>query len=237
MYHDVYEPEDGPDSSGFPGATAARYKLSTAAFRAHLDALVERGVETTLTFDDGGASASRIADELEARGMRGHFFVTTGRIDAPGFLSAAGVGELARRGHVVGGHGHEHPSLMGRLPREQIGEEWRRSRDRLGEILGAAPTSASVPGGYFARPVAEEAEAAGYSLLMTSEPRSRPARVGGIEVQGRYAMRSGDSAARAVALAEGDLAPRAAMRATWVVKRLAKTAAPGGFDRLRRWMS
>ena len=49
-----------------------------------------------LTFDDGGRSASRIADALERHGWRGHFFVTSSRIDGPGFLQCGTIRDLRR---------------------------------------------------------------------------------------------------------------------------------------------
>ena len=79
LYHDVVNRgEEG--LSGFPGAIAARYKLSQADFRAHLDAIAAAnrrppvapaaprgndlaGAPLLLTFDDGGLTAfTRIAD-------------------------------------------------------------------------------------------------------------------------------------------------------------------------------
>src|SRR5919106_642654 len=135
IYHDVVSGSEA-DTVGFPGPTAARYKLEPAQFEAHLAALATAGAEVglvasgahpavALTFDDGGASATSIAEALEARGWRGHFFVTTGMIGGPGFLSREGVRELALRGHVVGSHSHSHPTYMARLPSEEIAREWR----------------------------------------------------------------------------------------------------------------
>ena len=114
IYHDVVT-ESQQDECGFPGPVAARYKLDPERFEAHLDAIAETGVtvgligdgsQAALTFDDGGSSALAAAHALERRGWRGHFFVTTGRIDTPGFLTAAQVRELAERGHTVGSHSH-----------------------------------------------------------------------------------------------------------------------------------
>ena len=97
MYHDVVENGDFA-SSGFPGEGAHVYKLRREDFERHLDAIGAR--EVALTFDDGGVSFLHpIADLLEARGRRGCFFITTGRIGTPGFLSEEEVRELHRRGH------------------------------------------------------------------------------------------------------------------------------------------
>lgn len=143
MYHDI-APHDRRETVGFPGPLAARYKLEPAAFEAHLDALDATGLAVgtldgggatpavAVTFDDGGASALLAAEALERRGWRGQFFITSGRIDTPGFLSAQGVRELAGRGHVIGSHSETHPTYMGRLTRSELDREWTRSRAAIG---------------------------------------------------------------------------------------------------------
>src|SRR5262245_12587099 len=93
LYHDVLE-SGSYDSSGFPGAGAARYKLSLGEFQAHLAAIAAVSATAAppmLTFDDGGSSSCRIATELERYGWLGHFFVTTDRIGSPGFLNAGQI--------------------------------------------------------------------------------------------------------------------------------------------------
>src|SRR5947208_16485935 len=99
MYHDVVENGDF-SSSGFPGEGANVYKLRREDFERHLEAVGKQDV--MLTFDDGGTSFLHpIADLLDARGLRGYFFITTDRIGTPGSLTADAVRELHRRGHLV----------------------------------------------------------------------------------------------------------------------------------------
>ena len=178
------------DASGFPGATAAAYKLEPSVFERHLDAIAARGLTpgwltpsgilpaVALTFDDGGASAMDIAAMLERRGWRGHFLVTTGRIGSAGFLTADEVRELVERGHVIGSHSHTHPVPFGRLADDVIADEWQRSRDVLAALLGAPPELAGVPGGALSKVVITAARDAGYRVLMTSEPTTRVDRRG-----------------------------------------------------------
>src|SRR5437660_5303593 len=108
-YHDVIA-RSAFNSSGFSGAESSSYKLDTSAFRQHLEAIEdevmahpsarrpghvldlldgsERQQGCLLTFDDGGTSAfTTIAPMLEDFGWRGHFFITTDCINAPGFLT------------------------------------------------------------------------------------------------------------------------------------------------------
>lgn len=244
IYHDVAPPGD-EDHYGFPGPAAARYKLTPERFEAHLDSIraahVEVGLaadhpQAALTFDDGGASALWVADALERRGWRGHYFITTGRIGAPGFVGVDEIGELVRRGHVVGSHSDSHPTYMGALSRAEIAREWRRSRDALTEIMGAAPETAAVPGGYVSPTVIAEAARAGYRLLMTSRPSAKPRWHGGIEVQGRYTIWSSTSSVRAAAYARGNRLARASLWVAWEAKSAPKRLSPGAYELVRqRW--
>jgi peptidoglycan/xylan/chitin deacetylase (PgdA/CDA1 family) len=241
IYHDIAAPAER-DSVGFPGPVAGRYKLAPDDFDAHLDALPavslwapgHDGAGAAITFDDGGASALHAAEALERRGWRGHFFITTGRVGTKGFLDAAGVRELAARGHAVGGHSHSHPTYMGKLSRTEQLDEWRRSRDALGDLLGEAPAGASVPGGFFTPSVAEAAAEAGYEWLMTSEPESRVRLEWGIPVIGRYTIWATTPASRAAAYARGDRLPRARLWLEWNAKQRAKRLSPRAFEAARR---
>lgn len=244
MYHDI-APRAQRETVGFPGPLAARYKLDPAAFGAHLDALAATGLEVgtldgggsaprlALTFDDGGGSALLAADMLEQRGWRGQFFVTTSRIGTQGFMSAEDLRELARRGHLIGGHSHTHPTYMGRLTREQLDDEWTRSRTAIGEILGAPPRTASVPGGYLSRAVIAAAAAAGYELLFTSEPTARVAH-GELVVRGRYTIWATTPASVAAAYARGERLACGRLWLEWNAKKLAKRVSPSAYQLLRR---
>jgi peptidoglycan/xylan/chitin deacetylase (PgdA/CDA1 family) len=244
MYHDIAQ-QAQRDAVGFPGPLAARYKLEPQAFEAHLDALAAtrlqvgtldgagRAPAVAVTFDDGGASALLAAEALERRGWRGQFFITTSRIGTPGFLSAEELRELDRREHVIGSHSHSHPTYMGRLARAELDEEWSRSREVIGELLGAAPRTASVPGGYLSDAVIASAAAAGYELLFTSEPTARVARRG-LVVRGRYTIWASTPARVAAAYAEGQRRACARLWLEWNAKKLAKSASPAVYQALRR---
>jgi peptidoglycan/xylan/chitin deacetylase (PgdA/CDA1 family) len=250
MYHDVVEPGQA-DASGFPGGAAAHYKLDTDTFAMHLGALGHSGLRFgavtdatlhaqyggLLTFDDGGVSAVTIADMLEARGMRGHFLITTGRIGEPGFVSADQLRALHAAGHVVGSHSHTHPAEISRLDAAALAEEWNRSVAGLTEILGAPVTVASVPGGFHSRAVAQAAAAAGIRHLFTSEPTLRTHVVDGCVVLGRYTLWRGMPAQRAVALALGREFARPRQWLTWNLKKPLKRWARPAYRLLRRrWL-
>lgn len=93
------------------------------------------------------AVVGRLLEFLEARGVRGTFFVL-------GWLAERESGmvrDIAEAGHEVASHGYEH-ELVGRLGPEGFRESVRRSREVLREISGQAvrgyraPSFSIVPG-------------------------------------------------------------------------------------------
>jgi peptidoglycan/xylan/chitin deacetylase (PgdA/CDA1 family) len=245
IYHDVV-PAAAREQAGFAGPLAAPYKHTPEQFEAHLDAIAASGVRVglvapgapppglALTFDDGGASALEIASRLEARGWRGHFFVVSDRVGTAGFLDADGVRELAARGHVVGSHTRTHPMAMRLLSAGELAREWGESRTALGELLGAPPALAAVPGGSLSRAVIATAEQAGYGVLMTSQPSRKVRRHGAMELYGRYAIWAATPAATAADYARGALVARSRLWLAWNAKVLAKRVSPSGYESLRR---
>jgi peptidoglycan/xylan/chitin deacetylase (PgdA/CDA1 family) len=65
----------------------------------------------SLTFDDGRASQAAAAPLLAAHGMAATFYLNSGRLDAPGYLSGAQASALAAAGHEIGGHTRLHEDL------------------------------------------------------------------------------------------------------------------------------
>ena len=242
VYHDVAPAGEQPHC-GFPGVVAGRYKLTPSGFEAHLSAIASTGLSVgllgsspsvSLTFDDGGASALSAAALLEQRGWFGHFFITTSRVGTRGFLDADGIRELVARGHEIGSHSHTHPTYMGALTRIEIAREWRQSREALGDIIGTAPRSAAVPGGFLSRDVIEEAARAGYELLMTSTPTVRRKYLGAMLVHGRYTIWATTSPRRVAAYARAAAWARLTMRLAWEAKSASKRLSPGAYEALRR---
>ena len=161
-YHDVVDAGDF-SSSGFTQPGADSYKLTTSTFDEHLAALAATGTaadataeavvgsaadarraRVILTFDDGGRSAlTEIAPRLEARGWRGHFFMTSSRVGAAGFLGADDgphdlVGGRVRRG-ARGGEGGEMLVECGRRElvrvRARLGEATRREISGVDDVV------------------------------------------------------------------------------------------------------
>jgi peptidoglycan/xylan/chitin deacetylase (PgdA/CDA1 family) len=148
-----------------------------------------------LTFDDGGASAMYVAEELARRAWKAHFFIITARLGERTFLKPADVRELRNAGHVVGTHSHTHPDIFRGLPREVMATEWRVSRAIVESLLGEPCVAASVPGGDISPLVLESAAHAGMRYLFTSEPLVRPERVADTWILGRAIVKAGVSPA------------------------------------------
>jgi peptidoglycan/xylan/chitin deacetylase (PgdA/CDA1 family) len=241
VYHDIAARAER-DAVGFPGPVAGVYKLEPERFTAHLDAIAANGVQpdlgdpfagATLTFDDGGASVPAIADELERHGWRGAFFVVTGRLGTPGFIDGLTVRELAGRGHEIGSHSHTHPSYMSRLSAQELAFEWATSRELLGELLGRPPRSAAVPGGSVSGDVIAQVAAAGYEILYTSTPSSRPVHRGQLTVVGRNTIWANDPPELAAALIGGKALPRARRWLSWQLKAAAKRVSASSYEAVR----
>jgi peptidoglycan/xylan/chitin deacetylase (PgdA/CDA1 family) len=249
LYHDVVEGEDW-DSSGFPGPSAARYKLSVEEFEKHLEA-ISRVFHSTpvtvfdllaanapeenllLTFDDGGASASRVAEVLKARGWRGHFFVTTDYIGRPAFLDRAQIHALRKSGHVIGSHSCSHPQRMSSCSFEQVFMEWRRSAEMLAEIVGEPITVASVPRGNYSARVARAAAHAGIKFLLTSEPTVRCRMIEGCWILGRYGILQGMSPRSSADFAARRFLPCFEQWSLWNAKKLLKRVGGVYYHRIR----
>ncbi len=237
MYHDIVD--DGEQaSSGFTGSHADIYKLNVATFEEHLKLLAASDTRSCLinavdeisadncvaiTFDDGGESAfTHAADLLEEHGFRGHFFVATDFIDTPTFLKKHQIRELATRGHVIGSHSASHPTRMSNCTADEMRTEWRRSVETLSEIIGEPVTTASVPGGYFSRRVAETAAECGIRFLFNSEPVTKVYEIDGCKIFGRYTIKQNTTTAAFAKIVRGNVMDKFQQYAFWNSKKIAK---------------
>ncbi len=248
LYHDVIENGEY-SASGFEGASALPYKLSSDEFRAHIRGIADafeapartvldlqpgpmsriripqfsRNTELMVTFDDGGASAYPFVHDLVSElGWRCHFFITTSRIDTKAFLNKDQIRALNEAGHVVGSHSHLHPPRISLLSYPEILDEWRKSVEILEDLTGRPTTVASVPGGFLSNNVIRAAGEAGIQYLFTSEPTSYYYRAYGCTVIGRYSVQQGISKETVVGFAKGQLTPRFRQWAYWNTKKTLK---------------
>jgi peptidoglycan/xylan/chitin deacetylase (PgdA/CDA1 family) len=239
LFHDVYATD--PCESGFRSPGADRYKLSIPDFEAQLDGLTripnqQSRVQPVITFDDGGESYyTAAADRLEARGWRGHCFVTTECVGQRGFLTPAQIRELDERGHLIGSHSASHPARFSTLPVVDMLREWRDSRRALEDLLGHAVTTASVPGGYFSNIVANAAAECGLLVLFTSEPTSKTSVADGCTVMGRFTIRHGHAPDMAQRFTASPWT-RCGAWAGWNAKAIVKPLLGPSYARVADWL-
>ena len=214
-----------PRATGRPDSVVLECIGSSAASRAG---------HWALHFDDGGASALRIADLLEPRGWRAHFHIVSSLVGTEGFANAQDIRELHARGHSIGSHSASHPDPMSACSPEVLMREWTTSKRVLSELIGADVTVASVPGGSYCRAIGEAAAQAGYQLLFNSEPTRRVTWVDDCAVLGRFSVVRSTTAATIAAIAARDRMPIARQRVLWDTKKLAKKLAGAQYYAFRR---
>jgi hypothetical protein len=246
MYHDVIKSSEGSAVSLGPGP----YNLSWRTFIDHLNRYEEMvptppsvieeipwsdgGPNWSLTFDDGGTGGLLVGEELNRRGWRGYFFITTDRIGREGFLTSSEIQELDAMGQIIGSHSVTHPVRIGSLPPHDLQHEWSASVEELEDLLAKPVRTASVPGGYYGENVALAAAEAGIATLFTSQPIRTARMVGSCLVVGRYIIRGTTTASIAAHAATGDSRPWLRQKIGWNTRKAAKFVAGERYDRLRR---
>ena len=85
--------------------------LIGAAMFLGLGTAARGGTIVTIGLDDGIADQAAGAAMLESHGMRGTFYVNSGRIGTSGYLSFAQLVRLEAVGHEIGGHTINHVNL------------------------------------------------------------------------------------------------------------------------------
>jgi peptidoglycan/xylan/chitin deacetylase (PgdA/CDA1 family) len=249
-YHDIVDKGQRPPNDG--SRHDGRYKLDQEHFRAHLESIDSTSSRSSvgtidgarqwqgevprfLTFDDGALSSyTCVAGELEKRGWRGHFFVTTDWIGRPGFMDAQQIRALHARGHVIGSHTCSHPARMSKLSWTQLLKEWKESCAILSGILNEPVVTASVADGYYSRMVGRAAAEAGIQVLFTSEPSAQVADVNGCLILGRYSIQSHTPAGVSGAIAAGDIWPRWRQSISWQAKKPVKSLAGESYFTIRK---
>src|SRR5262249_56004687 len=106
----------------------------------------------------------------------------------------------------------------------------------LWEIGGGRVEMGSVPGGYYARNVAEAAAECGIRTLFNSEPRISSHIVNGCLVLGRFTVQQGIPPQTIASVTAGKVGSRFRQFAYWNIKKIAKTAGGTYWLRMRKWV-
>jgi peptidoglycan/xylan/chitin deacetylase (PgdA/CDA1 family) len=136
----------------------------TVALRALVDPAARAGLPErplVLTFDDGTLDFLEHArPALERHGFRATLFVVAGRVGGESdwdralgepprpLLSWAQLADVQRAGFEIGSHSFSHRPFT-TIDDGEVQEEAARSRDLLGERLGAAPDVLAYPRGFY----------------------------------------------------------------------------------------
>jgi peptidoglycan/xylan/chitin deacetylase (PgdA/CDA1 family) len=184
MYHAL---EDADHPAGAKEAGEQLYILQTEQFSEQMAYLSNNGYQAclfeelaamsmwpektvVLTFDDGHVSNYTLAlPILQQYGFKAHFFITTGWIGTPYFLTPDQIKALSDAGMGIGSHGVTHRFLTDLKP-EDARSELSESRQRLSEITGSTIDSFSAPGGRISSDITSIARETGYRMMCNSEP-------------------------------------------------------------------
>jgi peptidoglycan/xylan/chitin deacetylase (PgdA/CDA1 family) len=180
MYHELESPGRSLCQSD---AGYIRYIVHTSDFRWQMELLQEKGwrgvsvgeaipqfaeKSVAITFDDGCETdlvyAAPLLQEVK---FGATFYVTTGFLGKPGYLSRSQLRELARSGFEIGCHSMTHAYLTD-LNDADLHREVAEAKTELEQIVGQRIEHFSCPGGRHDRRVSEVAREAGYQTVSTS---------------------------------------------------------------------
>jgi len=120
-----------------------------------------------LTFDDGTEDhVDTVRPLLHDFKIPGLFYVSTGKLEESGYMTAAHLGRLSDEGHTIGSHSHSH-RRMDRMPAAEVAQELRRSASLIEDIAGERPLFFAPPGGLSSRELVCAAREEGYRLFRT----------------------------------------------------------------------
>ena len=122
-----------------------------------------------ITFDDSNETDFTIArPALLKRRMTAHFFILTGMIGQPTYMSPAQVRTLAEDGFTIGSHGIDHLNWR-TLDDAQLRAETQDSRAALEQLIGRPVRSTGIPFGSYDARVLKAIRAAGYNEAYSSD--------------------------------------------------------------------
>ena len=121
-----------------------------------------------LTFDDGSASDYQVAFPiLRQFGLKATFFIVTGRVGTPGYVTWEQLQEMSAEGMSIQSHSHTHP-FMSQCTAVELEVELSQSRAILEERLRTAVEVFAAPGGDWNEQCRLAARGAGYQAVCTS---------------------------------------------------------------------
>jgi PKD repeat protein len=120
-----------------------------------------KNTTVVLTFDDGTTGQDQAASVLKQYGMHGTFYINSGRLGFPGYLTGAQVQAIAADGNEIGGHTVNHSDLT-TLSADDAAREICNDRVALAN-LGVRPTSFAYPFGALTSTTQAQVKSCGYN--------------------------------------------------------------------------
>ena len=105
---------------------------------------------------------------FESRGLTAKFFILSGKIDSPGYLTRSDVKALGDHGMEIGSHGVDHVDWR-LIDRSHLSRELLQSREIIQGITDRPVDSAGIPFGAYNRRVLAALRQANYKTVYTSD--------------------------------------------------------------------
>lgn len=121
----------------------------------------------SLTFDDADADQMGAAAVLLRHGMPATYYVITGAVGTPGYMTVADLRQLAATGNEIGGHTVSHLDLTALAPAE-VRRQVCQSRQTLA-AWGFQATSFAYPGGGYNAATEAIVRACGFSTARITD--------------------------------------------------------------------
>jgi peptidoglycan/xylan/chitin deacetylase (PgdA/CDA1 family) len=118
-------------------------------------------VFVTTSWDDEDRSGLKVAEVLSRYGLRGTFYVPTGRLGSDPFFTAADLRALSAAGFEIGAHTVSHPILT-ELGLEKLEREVGECKTALQQMVGIDVTMFCYPKGRYNSEVVSALRGAGY---------------------------------------------------------------------------
>jgi peptidoglycan/xylan/chitin deacetylase (PgdA/CDA1 family) len=125
--------------------------------------------EVVYTFDDGNRSdVVEAVPILQRFGRTGSFFILTGRLYQPGYLSPDDIRAMQRLGMTIGLHGRDHVDWR-EASDDRLRIETIQARQELAELCGEPIEAVAIPFGAYNRRVMSHLQSCGFSAIMTTD--------------------------------------------------------------------
>ena len=149
--------------------------------------------KVVITVDDAGKGNHQfMLPVFKNLGLKVYIFVPTCFIskgsERSSYMTAAQIKEFADDGHIVGSHSHTHPENISLLSRNEIIDEWKKSKEILENITEKKVVSGSIPGGFYSHSQLHIMKDLGYKEIFNSIPTFKEKNLDNVKLAGRFSI-------------------------------------------------